>query len=148
MINRRLTLVPTVRMPAPKRCANSDYPLPIVFLSACYKWSLSHLHATKSKKHNKKDLTDDCRDMVTIGGTCRDPWSIHTTNNIVEISFCVFTFHVFYFLLIVSCILLFYILLFCLQHVAGVRHESGIIVSALIDFSITFYFPLSSGDLI
>ena len=42
----------------------------------------------------------DCRDMVTVGGTYRDPWSIHTKSNIVERSFCVllFMFSTFYFL--------------------------------------------------
>ena len=67
-----LTLVPTMSWTAPKRCSSSDYPFDHRF-SMFYKWSFNCLHATKSKKHNKKDLEDDCRDMVTVGGTCRDP---------------------------------------------------------------------------
>lgn len=37
------------------------------------------------------------RDMVTIGGTCRDPWPINTMTNIVDFSFYVllFTFSIF-----------------------------------------------------
>ena len=129
--------------------------MPIVCVNML-QWSISHPHATKSKKHNKKDLVDGCRDMVTIGGTCRDPWSIHTMTNIVDFSFYVllFTFSIFmsftfYFLhfhfLLFTCFT-FYLLhgyRWSLQHVAAVRHESGIIVSALINFSITFYFPIN-----
>ena len=52
---------------------------------------------------------DDCRDMVTIGGTCRDPWSIHTMTNIVDFSFYVLLFT---FTILMSFILLFTFSLF------------------------------------
>jgi hypothetical protein len=67
-----LTLVLTMSWTAPKRCSSSDYPLAHRSFNIL-QVVVNYLHATKSKKHNKKDLEDDCRDMVTVGGTCRDP---------------------------------------------------------------------------
>jgi len=47
--------------------------------------------------------------MVNIGGTCRDPWSIHTMTNIVDFSFYVLLFT---FTILMSFILLFTFSLF------------------------------------
>ena len=137
-----------------KVCADSKILCPS-FLSTCYS-GRSVIFMPQNQINTIKRILW----MTVVTWYYRAPWSIHTATNIVDISFDVllFTFSTFYFLLFTFYFLLFTFYIFTfyfwhgyrwsLQHVADVRHESGIIVSALIDFSITFYYFFPSAAVI